>query len=90
MERGLRKPVIEIWQGGAFLLYLIGGSGMMNGLVECETPHIVKGRIVKKCSSEVDEQTNDKGQVISAEVREVTSNKMIFNVLTQSGFRSLT
>ena len=69
---------------------LIGGSGMMNGLVECETPHIVKGRIVKKCNSEVDEQLNAKGQVISAEVREVTSNKMIFNVLTPSGFRSLT
>lgn len=27
---------------------LIGASGLMNGLVECDTPHVIKGRIVKE------------------------------------------
>jgi hypothetical protein len=30
---------------------LIGGSGLINGLIECDTPHIVKGRIVKETHS---------------------------------------
>lgn len=27
---------------------LIGGSGLINGLMECDYPHIVKGRIIKE------------------------------------------
>ena len=66
---------------------LIGGSGMMNGLVECDTPHVVKGRIVKQQKTELT-TSSPKGE--KAELRVVTSNRMIFNILTPNGFKSLT
>lgn len=68
---------------------LIGGSGMINGLVSCDTPHIIKGRIVKVKQVDEHEQYNAKGMKMVTEVKEVISNKMIFNVLTPDGFRSL-
>ncbi|WP_409969830.1 DUF6094 domain-containing protein [Bengtsoniella intestinalis] len=68
---------------------LIGGSGMINGLVSCDTPHIIKGRIVKVKQVDEHEQHNAKGMKMVTEVKEVISNKMIFNVLTPDGFRSL-
>ena len=68
---------------------LIGGSGMINGLIECDTPHIIKGRIVKVKNVEREEQFDQRGNHIGAEVHEVVSNKMIFNVLTPNGFLAL-
>jgi predicted RNA methylase len=68
---------------------LVGGSGLMNGLVDCETPHIVKGRVVRRHKSEITAQETTDGKTIS-EVREVTSNHMIFNILAPAGFKSLT
>ena len=68
---------------------LIGGSGMINGLIECDTPHIIKGRIVKINNVEREEQFDQRGNHIGAEVHEVISNKMIFNVLTPNGFLAL-
>ena len=64
---------------------LVGASGMMNGLVEGKTPHIIKGRVIKEKKSNI-MGANQKG---NTEVREVISNKLIFNVLTPSGFKSL-
>jgi hypothetical protein len=69
---------------------LIGGSGLINGLIDCETPHIIKGRIIKEMRSDTSENHNSRGEVISSEVRETVSNKMIFNILTPQGFKSLT
>ena len=69
---------------------LIGGSGMINGLIECDTPHIIKGRIVKIKNVEREEQFDQRGNHTGAEVHEVVSNKMIFNVLTPNGFKALT
>lgn len=69
---------------------LIGGSGLMNGLMECEYPHIVKGRIVKEKHVSTDENRGPNGHLISTEIRETISNRMIFNILTPNGFRSLT
>ena len=63
---------------------LVGASGLMNGLIACETPHVIKGRIVKEKKTEVI-SLQDK----TAEVREITSNKLIFNILTPQGFLSL-
>ncbi len=60
---------------------------MINGLIECDTPHIIKGRIVKVKNTE--EQFDQRGNHTGAEVREVISNKMIFNVLTPNGFLAL-
>ena len=57
----------------------------MNGLVECETPHIIKGRIVKERKTKIgDENANGK-----TEMREITSNKLIFNILSPEGYQSL-
>lgn len=68
---------------------LIGGSGLINGLVECDTPHIIKGRIVKENTVNSEENLNDKGELTSTTVVETHSNKMIFNLLTPQGFLSL-
>jgi len=68
---------------------LVGGSGMINGLVECDTPHIIKGRIVKENAVSREENKNKKGELISTTVIETRSNKMIFNLLTPQGFISL-
>lgn len=68
---------------------LIGGSGLINGLVECDTPHIIKGRIVKENTINKEENMNSKGEIIGETVHETRSNKMIFNLLTPQGFLSL-
>jgi tRNA1(Val) A37 N6-methylase TrmN6 len=77
-----RNPLLPLKVGQ---IGLIGGSGLMNGLVECDTPHIIKGRVIKQKSSET---TTDwkKG---TDEIREVTSNRMVFSVLTPYGHKSL-
>lgn len=69
---------------------LIGGSGLMNGLMECEYPHIIKGRIVKEKHIFTDENRGPNGYLFSTEIRETIFNRMIFNILTPNGFRSLT
>lgn len=63
---------------------LIAGSGMINGLAECEAPHIIKGQIVKEVIRSVKEHTTE------STITETHTNKMIFNILTPGGFRSLT
>ena len=68
---------------------LIGGSGLINGIVECDTPHIIKGRIVKETNINKEENHNNKGELIGTTVYETRSNKMIFNLLTPQGFVSL-
>jgi hypothetical protein len=69
---------------------LVGGSGLINGLVECDTPHVIKGRIVKEKRSYTDANTNKQGALMSTTLTEATSNKLIFNLLTPNGFISLT
>lgn len=64
---------------------LVGASGMMNGLIECDTPHIIKGRIVKEKKTKIGLE-DEKGKTA---VREITSNRLIFNVLTTTGLKSL-
>ena len=60
---------------------LIGGSGLINGIIDCETPHIIKGRIIKETKKKFSEEEST--------VTETRVNKMIFNILTPDGFRSL-
>lgn len=64
---------------------LVGASGMMNGLIECDSPHVIKGRIVKERKSKLG-QVNDHNK---QELKEVITNKLVFNVLTESGMKSL-
>lgn len=67
---------------------LIGGSGLINGLVECDTPHIIKGRIVKETRTREEVSENSKDQSVNT-IFETATNKMIFNILTPFGFKSL-
>jgi len=60
---------------------LIGGSGLINGYVDCDTPHIIKGRIVKEIKRYVSETDST--------VTETRVNRMVFNILTPDGFREL-
>lgn len=77
-----RRPLLPL---NLSQIGLVGASGMMNGLVECDTPHIIKGRIVKEKKTKIGfEDENGK-----TAVREITSNKLIFNVLTPTGMKSL-
>lgn len=59
-------------------------------LMTADYPHIVKGRIIKEKHTVTDENRGPHGRLISTEIRETISNRMIFNILTPSGFRSLT
>ena len=86
-DASVRRPLLPLSIGQ---IGLVGGSGLINGLVSCETPHIIKGRIVKVRRSEREEKYNTRGLHTGAEVREVVSNKMVFHVLTPEGFRALT
>lgn len=69
---------------------LIGGSGLINGLMDCDCPHLIKGRIIKVRRVSEEANFNEKGEHVSTEIRETYSNRMIFNILTPSGhLRSL-
>ena len=70
-------------------LGLVGGSGLINGLIECEYPHIIKGRIVKEINSTSEENRNRKGELMSTEIKEKITNRMIFNILTPDGYKAL-
>ena len=69
---------------------LVGGSGLINGLVDCDIPHIIKGRIVKEKRVLSEDTSHDKnGDTVCTTITETVTNKMIFNVLTAAGFQSL-
>ena len=87
LDSGAKRPLLPL---SISQIGLIGGSGMINGLIECDSPHIIKGRIVKVLRTESEEKFNYRGDHMGSEVREVISNKMIFNVLTPHGFRAWT
>lgn len=86
LDSAIKRPLLPLNLGQ---VGLIGGSGLINGLVECDTPHIIKGRIVKENSVNKEENLNNKGELTSTTVVETRSNKMIFNLLTPQGFLSL-
>lgn len=87
LDDGVKHPLLPLSIGQ---IGLIGGSGMINGLIECDSPHVIKGRIVKVVSTETEEQFASNGGHYGTIERQVISNKMIFNILTPQGFRALT
>lgn len=87
LDNGAKRPLLPL---SISQIGLIGGSGMINGLIECDTPHIIKGRIVKVKRLETEVKFSARGKHMGSEVRETISNKMIFNVLTPNGFKALT
>ena len=60
---------------------LIGGSGLINGYVDCDRPHVIKGRIVK----EIKRSENE----LEGTVTETRVNRMVFNILTPDGIKKL-
>ena len=87
LDSGGKSPLLPL---SINQIGLIGGSGMINGLIACDSPHIIKGRIVKVVRTETEEQFSASGEHMGSEITETISNKMIFNVLTPRGFRALT
>ena len=82
LDERQRQPLLPL---NLSQIGLVGASGMMNGLIEGNCPHIIKGRVIKEKKSNILGE-NQRG---NTEVREVMSNKLIFNVLTPDGFKSL-
>lgn len=86
LDRAGRRPPLPLNIGQ---IGLIGGSGLVNGLIECAHPHVLKGRVIKVRRVNVEPIYGDSDEAIGAETRETTTNKMIMNVLTPDGFVSL-
>ena len=82
LDQQERRPLLPL---NLSQIGLVGASGLMNGLVECDTPHIIKGRIIKEKKTKIGNE-NEYGKI---EIREITSNRLIFNILTPTGFKSL-
>ena len=73
-----KRPLLPLNIGQ---LGLIGGSGLINGYVDCEKPHVMKGRVVKEVKRYKDNELNT--------LTETRVNRMIFNVLTPDGLKRL-
>ena len=82
LENRVRKPLLPL---NLSQIGLVGASGLMNGLVDCEHPHVIKGRIVREKKQK--NLPSDKENV--TQTSEVESNKMIFNILTQDKYITL-
>ncbi|GAB2045991.1 hypothetical protein AGATL06_24900 [Agathobaculum sp. TL06] len=68
---------------------LAGGSGLINGLIACDAPHVLKGRVVKAVRRRTGEQYDETDGSTTTELIETTSNQMVFNVLTPQGVKLL-
>lgn len=86
LDAGARRPPLPLSIGQ---VGLIGGSGLINGLMDCEAPHVIKGRIVKVKSCISEDNYDNRGRHLSTEIRETISNKMVFNILTPNGCKVL-
>lgn len=73
-----KRPLLPLNVGQ---LGLIGGSGLINGYIDCDSPHVIKGRIIK----EVRTRENEEMKTLT----ETRVNKMIFNILTPNGVKKL-
>lgn len=74
LENRTRNPLLPL---NLSQIGLVGASGLMNGLVNCEHPHVIKGRIVKEKKRK---NLTSNREVIS-QTSEIESNKIIFNIL---------
>ena len=87
LDKTIKRPLLPFSIGQ---IGLVGGSGMINGPVECDTPHILKGRIIKEKRANVEENYNRRGELTLTTITETISNKLVLNILTPTGFISLT
>ena len=68
---------------------LVGGAGLINGLIECDTPHVIKGRVIKSTQRRTGDSFDNEDGSTTTEIIETTSNKMVFNLLTPEGVKLL-
>ena len=73
-----RRPLLPLNIGQ---VGLIGGSGLINGYIDCEHPHVIKGRVIKEVKRRENEEENT--------LTETRVNRMLFNVLTPDGLKRL-
>ena len=78
LEQMVHRPLLPLNLGQ---LGLIGGSGLINGYVDCDEPHVIKGRVIKQIKSRENKELGT--------LTETRVNKMIFNVLTPDGVKRL-
>lgn len=74
LENRTRNPLLPL---NLSQIGLVGASGLMNGLVDCEHPHVIKGRIVRE-KKQKNIPTDREGVT---QISEVESNKIIFTAL---------
>ena len=67
LDSGVKRPPLPL---SISQIGLIGGSGMINGLIQCDTPHVIKGRVVKVTRNEVEERFDARGRYDGADVKE--------------------
>ncbi len=79
LENRTRNPLLPL---NLSQIGLVGASGLMNGLVDCEHPHVIKGRIVRE-KKQKNIPTDREGVT---QISEVESNKIIFNILTENKY----
>ena len=82
LENRTRNPLLPL---NLSQIGLVGASGLMNGLVDCEHPHVIKGRIVRE-KKQKNIPTDREGVT---QISEVESNKIIFNILTENKYISI-
>ena len=72
LDRTDKHPLLPLSIGQ---IGLVGGSGMINGLVECDTPHIIKGRIIKVKAEEREEKYDRMGNYIGLRSRRSSATR---------------
>ena len=82
LENRTRNPLLPL---NLSQIGLVGASRLMNGLVDCEHPHVIKGRIVRE-KKQKNIPTDREGVT---QISEVESNKIIFNILTGNKYISI-
>lgn len=87
LDKREKRPPLPLTIGQ---IGLVGGSGLINGLIECETPHVIKGRVIKEKRSYTADVIEEHDGSKTTEIVETTSNKMVFNLLTPDGVKLLT
>ena len=73
-----KRPLLPLSLGQ---VGLIGGSGLINGYVACDNPHVIKGHVIKEIKRRENE---DEGTVTETKV-----NRTLFNILTPEGVKHL-
>ena len=79
LENRTRNPLLPL---NLSQIGLVGASGLMNGLVDSEHPHVIKGKIIREKTRK--NMPSDREDVSG--FSETESNKIIFNVLTQDRY----